>query len=252
MSPVDIGKLARYRDEGGKYLSANVGRVQRLDILKCDEMVGIAGATIVTSTAARKFGRTKPAINFHRRIVNLLASCRSLSFSTVFSVAGGLMMSEDGCVGAAPELVRAAWLSFAVDGGDAYGDRCVSSAVEKDSFCALLSLTLLLMYLYSMYAIPCVEQPKLFQGQKKDRTTEVCKIVKELELEHRTLSVLQAASYTLIVSQHLCLFGVAQRERGPSLAPHAIDRPSMLLQGMAQSAPTILRRARLQPRCMPK
>lgn len=133
----------------------NVGRVQRIDILKCDEMAGIAGATIVTSTAARKFGSTKPAINFHRQIFNLRASSRNLSFSTVFS-ACGLVMSEDWYVGAAPELVRATWLLFAVDGGDAYGDRFTSSAVEKCSFFALFSLTLRLMYLYSMYAITCV------------------------------------------------------------------------------------------------
>jgi hypothetical protein len=135
------------------------GRLDGLDILKCDEMVGIAGATIVTSIAARKFGSTKPAISFHRRIVTFLASCRVVSFSTVFLAACGLVISEDRFMGAASEAVRAAWFSFAVDGGDAYGDKRIPSAVENDSFWALLSLTLRLMYLYSMYAIACLRSP---------------------------------------------------------------------------------------------
>lgn len=98
----------------------HVGVGGRRDVLKCDEMVGIAGATMVTSTAARKFGRTKPRINFHRRAAVFLASCRNLSFSSVFSVGCGSVTWEDWSVGAVSEVVR---VGFVVDRGEAFGDR---------------------------------------------------------------------------------------------------------------------------------
>jgi hypothetical protein len=90
--------------------------------------------------------------------------------------------------------------SFAVDGGDAYGDKWTWSAVEKDAVWALRSLTLRLMYLYSMYAIACLRSPDRLDGRPNSRQLGFA--IQLEELEHRTLLVLRAASYTGI---RLCL-----------------------------------------------
>ena len=60
-------------------------RVGEGNELKSDEMSGIAGATIVTSTAARKFGRSRPISSFHCTMFRRRASAFSCAFSLVCS-----------------------------------------------------------------------------------------------------------------------------------------------------------------------
>lgn len=55
------------------------------DVLKCDDMSGIAGATMVTSTAARKLGKANPSISLHCRMVLWRDSAFSLAASSALT-----------------------------------------------------------------------------------------------------------------------------------------------------------------------
>lgn len=72
----------RWSNEVSLCLNTAIGTVY---ILKCEDILGTAGATIVTSTAARKLGSNKPMTIFHRRIRRLFVSAAMRAFSSALS-----------------------------------------------------------------------------------------------------------------------------------------------------------------------
>lgn len=99
-------------------------------------------------------------------------------------------------MGAAPEAAKSARGPFAIEGDDAYGERCMLSTVENDSFFALLSWTLRRMYLYNIYAIVCVGGRFLGSAEERPDYQEKLK----MSSLNMALSTLHAASYTLKTS----------------------------------------------------
>jgi len=70
-----MSELKEVVRRSGRCVLACLHRLGRVDKPKCEEMAGMAGATMVTSREARKLGRKRARISFHRRMVLLLRGC---------------------------------------------------------------------------------------------------------------------------------------------------------------------------------